>query len=110
MEHFNFLSLATAVEEVISSVGLMHLHFTLEATAQRETETGYILVFKLTPVLMEEKTKHHQPCSQEPHDSLQPNQYLSFRRYDKITLVHLRVLNVTENGTQPKHVTLNTNQ
>lgn len=44
-EHFNFLSLVTAVEEVIISGGLMYLHLILEATAHREGQRQGTFLF-----------------------------------------------------------------
>lgn len=73
VNHFRFASMATAVEEVISSVH----HLILEATAYRERDSTHFgaHVYISTD---KKKAKYHQPCSQEPHDSVQSSLYLSF--------------------------------
>lgn len=74
VDHFNFASIATAVEEVISSVD----HLILEATAYRERDNIHFGAHEYISTDEKKKNKYHQPCSQEPHDSAQSSLYLSF--------------------------------
>lgn len=75
VDHFNFASIATAVEEVISSVD----HLILEARAYREREDIHFGAHEyISTDEKKKKTKYHQPCSPEPHDSVQSSLCLSF--------------------------------